>query len=126
LKNILIFSCIGAVLRWVILAAFPIPEVALISQVLHAVTYGSCHIAGILYIDRISPAECKTLAQAVNNALNYGLGMMIGFALNGMLFEKLGAFQLFALSASVALMGVGVLSRLPQEPVIADPASSPE
>ena len=55
-------------------------------------------------MDRLAPAEAKTLGQAVNNALTYGLGLMVGFFLNGLLFESLGCAALFLISSGVALV----------------------
>ena len=59
-------------------------------------------MASILYIDRLAPEASKTLGQAVNNALTYGLGLMVGFFLNGWLYEMLGSYPLFLLSAVIA------------------------
>ena len=77
----------------------------LATQVLHAVTYGAFHMASILYVDRRMPAAAKTLGQALNNALTYGLGLMAGFFLNGWLFERIGSASLFLVSAVIALAG---------------------
>ena len=62
-------------------------------------------MASIIYMDRLAPAKSKTLGQAVNNALTYGLGLMVGFFLNGLLYEKIGSFNLFLISCRVALFG---------------------
>ena len=104
-EHVLIASFGAAGLRWFVLffatSAVPI----LLTQLLHAFTYGAFHVASILYIDRLTPVEAKTLGQAVNNAVTYGLGMMSGFFLNGYLFDIIGAQNLFALSGGLALAG---------------------
>lgn len=110
LENILIFSFAAATLRWLILYQTRSPVVLLASQLLHAATYGSFHIASILYIDRLAPKEAKTLGQAVNNALTYGLGMMAGFFFNGALYESLGGFALFGISGGIACLGGVIFS----------------
>jgi PPP family 3-phenylpropionic acid transporter len=74
--------------------------------VLHAFTYGSFHIASILYIDQLAPSGVKTLGQAINNAVTYGLGLMVGFFLSGWGYELLGGTRpLFLASSAVALLG---------------------
>jgi PPP family 3-phenylpropionic acid transporter len=105
LKRVLLFSFAVAVLRWLMLAASDSAALILTAQVLHAVTYGAFHMASILYIDRLMPENAKTLGQALNNAVTYGLGMMVGFFANGFFYESLGAHVLFALSALTALSG---------------------
>lgn len=110
LENVLTFSFGVAAIRWLILFYATSPAVIFASQILHAVTYGMFHMASILYIDKMAPQTSKTLGQAVNNAVTYGLGLMVGFFLNGYLYEKIGSFSLFSISCLIALAG-GVILR---------------
>ncbi len=108
LEKVLLFSFLMAALRWVLLYRFTAPAVILATQVLHAFTYGTFHMASIIYMDRLTPAGAKTLGQAANNAITYGLGLMVGFLLNGALFERLATRHLFLTSALVALAAGGL------------------
>jgi PPP family 3-phenylpropionic acid transporter len=105
LENVLVFSFLAAACRWLILFFANSAYIILLSQALHAVTYGTFHMASILFIDRLTPEKSKTLGQAVNNALTYGLGLMVGFLINGYLYEITGSFALFLMSSLVALVG---------------------
>jgi PPP family 3-phenylpropionic acid transporter len=111
--NVLFFSFMVAVLRWIGLFFTTSPVIILFLQILHAVTYGTFHVSSILYIDSLTPDEGKTLGQAVNNAVTYGLGLMVGFFINGYLFETLGTFTLFMISSFIALGG-GLLLKCSQ------------
>lgn len=102
LEHVLLFSFLAAVARWLILYRVESGALILLSQGLHAMTYGGFHMASILYIDRMAPEDAKTLGQAVNNALTYGLGLMVGFFLNGYLYEIIGSHPLFLISAGIA------------------------
>jgi len=115
-ESVLLASFFIAALRWLLLAAFTSPVVILGSQILHAFSYGTFHMASILYMDRLTPGPAKTLGQAANNAITYGLGLMIGFMVNGALFDHLGARHLFVMSAGLALAG-GILFRWHQQSV---------
>jgi MFS transporter, PPP family, 3-phenylpropionic acid transporter len=77
-------------------------------QLTHAITYAAFHMASILYMDALAPADTKTISQAVNNAVTYGLGLMVGFFISGALYEHIGSFALFAVSSGIALLG-GIL-----------------
>lgn len=105
LENVLFFSFLVAAARWMILFFAGSTVIFLVSQILHAVTYGAFHMASILYIDRLAPGQAKTLGQAVNNALTYGLGLMVGFFVNGYVYEITGSHTLFLMSALIALAG---------------------
>ena len=110
LERVLLISFAAAVLRWLVLGFAAAPAVILLSQLLHAMTYGTFHMASILYMDRLSPPDAKNLGQAVNNALTYGLGLMAGFFINGALYGITGSFGLFRLSSLIALAGGAVLA----------------
>lgn len=104
-RRVLAFSFSAATLRWGFLYAVQSPIAILASQLLHAVTYGAFHMAGILYMDQLSPASNKTLGQAVNNAVTYGLGLTVGFFISGALYSPESSATLFLFSAGVSLAG---------------------
>ena len=120
LESVILASFFIAALRWLVLAAFQSPLIILGSQILHAFSYGTFHMASILYMDRLTPGPAKTLGQGANNAVTYGLGLMVGFMVNGALFDRLGASPLFLISGLLALGG-GLLFRwhLRREPPLA-------
>jgi PPP family 3-phenylpropionic acid transporter len=105
LETVMVFSFTIASLRWFLLAFVDSGPVILITQVLHAFTYGAFHMSSILYVDALSSAASKTLGQAVNNAVSYGLGLMAGFFLSGYLYETIGSHALFMTSGGIALSG---------------------
>ncbi|RJQ66412.1 MAG: MFS transporter [Desulfobacteraceae bacterium] len=104
-ETVLIVSFGAAVLRWTGMWGAESAAVLLMLQVVHAFTYGTFHMTSILYIDMLAPRETKTLGQAVNNAVTYGLGLMTGSFLSGALYQQIGARGLFALSALIAMAG---------------------
>ncbi len=108
METVLVFSFFVATIRWFILFMTTLGPFILFLQILHAVTYGAFHVASILYIDSLIPDDAKTLGQAVNNAVTYGLGLMVGFFISGYLFEKIGVQSLFMMSAVIALFA-GIL-----------------
>jgi PPP family 3-phenylpropionic acid transporter len=105
LPSVLWFSMLAAALRWFALARVQSAPAIVLTQLAHALTYGTFHMASILYTDALAPEEVKTLAQSVNNALTYGLGLMVGFFISGSLYETMGASALFAVSGGIALLG---------------------
>jgi PPP family 3-phenylpropionic acid transporter len=104
-ERVLLVSFAAAGLRWWVLGASVSAAVILLSQLLHAMTYGTFHMASILYMDRLAPAGAKNLGQALNNALTYGLGLMAGFFINGYLYGVIGSFRMFQVSSLIALTG---------------------
>jgi PPP family 3-phenylpropionic acid transporter len=107
-ESVLIFSFIVATLRWFGLWGSTSLIALLLLQITHAATYATFHMASILYMDTLAPRQAKTVGQAANNAVTYGLGLMVGFFVSGALYQRLGSPGLFALSGLAALVG-GVL-----------------
>jgi PPP family 3-phenylpropionic acid transporter len=105
LERVLIFSFIVAIVRWLVLFTVHSPIMVLLAQLLHAITYGTFHMASILYMDRLTTEKTKTIGQVANNAVQYGLGLMTGFFLNGFLYEWTGSKILFLMSAVIAAAG---------------------
>jgi PPP family 3-phenylpropionic acid transporter len=103
--SVLSFSFVVAALRWGGLWVIDSATGILLLQLTHAVTYAAFHMASILYMDALAPAGTKTVSQAVNNAVTYGLGLMVGFLISGALYEHIGSNALFAFSGAVALAG---------------------
>lgn len=103
--TVLIFSFAIAALRWAGLWTAESAAAIFVLQITHAITYGTFHMASILYIDSLAPRNTKTLGQAVNNAVTYGLGLMAGFFLSGALYASIGSSGLFAVSGLIALLG---------------------
>ncbi|MFP3998452.1 MAG: MFS transporter [Desulfobacterales bacterium] len=104
-EKVLIAAFALTAIRWLVLAGAQSPLLILFTQLFHAFSYGAFHVASILYIDKLTPPEAKTLGQAVNNAVTYGFGIMTGFLVNGYLFEIIGAPALFAGSGALAIAG---------------------
>lgn len=95
----------AAVVRWLALYFVRAPLLIVATQLLHAFSYGTFHMASILFMDRLAPIENKTLGQAVNNAVSYGSGLMTGFLLSGYLYERMQTGGLFLISALIAAAG---------------------
>lgn len=106
--SVLIFSFALATLRWTGLWGITSAAGLVVLQLTHAASYGTFHMASILYMDTLAPQKAKTIGQAANNAVTYGLGLMMGFFVSGALYAGLGSPALFALSAATALAG-GIL-----------------
>jgi len=104
-ETVLLVSFAAAVLRWAGLWATSDATAVLLLQLTHGITYGTFHMASILYMDTLAPRGTKTLGQAVNNAVSYGLGLMAGFFLSGAIYEQMGAYALFGVSSGIALLG---------------------
>ena len=114
IKSVLVFSFAAAAIRWSLLFFASSAVVILFSQLLHAFSYGAFHVSSILAIERLSPEGGKTVGQAVNNAVTYGAGMMVGFFLSGLFYDVWKGY-LFLASAGIAVAGGALMIYLYRE-----------
>jgi len=108
-EKVLVFSMFAASFRWIVLFYFNSGFVILISQALHCFSYATFHMASILYIDKLTPAGRKTTGQALNNALTYGLGLMVGNFASGYFYDFSGGDLLFLGAALTAFAGAFIM-----------------
>ena len=78
---------VGSTLRWVMILLFPSVAVFIVSQLLHAVSFGIAHYAFIQYIsNKLKPALIP-MAQAVYAAFGMSLSVAVLTMLGGYLYE---------------------------------------
>lgn len=110
LEEILTVSLILTVVRWVILASVTNTTVILISQALHAFTFGGVYVASMRLVPKLLPSEQHDRGQGYLVTFGSGLGSLVGRLSAGwgamFLASYLGVQQLFVFSALLALLAV--------------------
>ena len=85
--SLLILASVGSTLRWLLVAFFPNVWIFILSQSLHALSFGVAHYAFILYITQKLPKEQIPNAQGVYSALALSWSTAILTLLGGSLYE---------------------------------------
>lgn len=117
LKAAFMVSLAGVALRMGILAATPPLPVLLLSQMLHALTYGGIHSCGVVYMDRIAPPQSRAGTQGSYAALSFSAGSITGYVLWGQIGRMYdGTVPIFCGATLVALCGVVLCATLFREP----------
>ncbi len=104
------FTFAVAVLRWILIAAFPRswPILAL-AQTLHAFTFGLYHAVAVRLVSRYAGPGAKARAQAFYGSAA-GAGAAVGAALSGYLWVALGREGMFVCAAAVAAAGFAMIA----------------
>lgn len=114
LNQILLFSFGGAFVRLLMIAwgvaSLPI---LLAAQLLHAITFGAFHSAGVAMIHQIFRGRNQARGQAIYTSLGYGLGGTLGTLMAGFSWETLGAGWTFTFAALAALLALIVVASKP-------------
>lgn len=85
--SLLVLSAAGSTLRWLLVAFFPNVWVFVISQSLHALSFGVAHYAFILYITQKLPKAQIPNAQGIYSALALSWSTAVLTLLGGALYE---------------------------------------
>ncbi len=113
----LIFIMVGgvaAILRWSVMAFDPPLALLVVSQCLHAFTFGATHLGAIHLIDQAVPNAYSVTAQSMYGAVATGVSVGVLTLGAGDLYAAFGGAS-YAVMAVAALLGTGalvVLSRI--------------
>ncbi len=114
LNQILLFSFGCAFVRLLMIAwgvgSLPI---LLAAQILHAITFGAYHAAGVAMMHQIFRGRNQARGQAIYTSLGYGLGGTLGTLMAGYAWETLGAEWTFTFAATAALLALAVVAWRP-------------
>ena len=80
----------GSTLRWLMILLFPSVTVFIVSQLLHAVSFGIAHYAFIQYISNKLRPGLIPMAQAVYAAFGMSLSVAVLTMLGGYLYDEIG------------------------------------
>jgi len=112
LSSLLSFTFLVAGVRWCMVAAFPESMVLiLITQIMHAVTYGLYHSVMIQLIDRFFQGRYQIRGQALYSSVTFGVGGGLGAFASGYLWTYYGDNALFMM-AGVMMLLVFIVSAL--------------
>lgn len=103
----LMIAALGATaLRWLLTSTLVDSlTVLVLVQLSHALTFGAYHSVAMHYVQRLFPAALQGRAQAVYNAVAYGVGGSIGSFASGYLWDRVSPESCFLVMAAVALLG---------------------
>ncbi len=96
-----------ALIGWGV-ASLPLLVVA---QVLHAATFGACHMASLALVNRWFTGPRQVRGQALYLSISFGLGGFIGAAASGAAWDGIGPAWTFTGASAAAAAGLLVLVR---------------
>jgi PPP family 3-phenylpropionic acid transporter len=123
LRRLLGLSLLLSPGRWLLLALPLSTATLVIAQLGHALTYALAHLAGVQLVQANVPTGATRYAQALYSGLGFGLGIVLGTALAGPLYQWVGGSgsfliaAVFAASLFVAWLPLGRRLRQERAPV---------
>ncbi len=108
-ERLLVLGGVGAMIRWSALALSPPLWLLFPIQGLHALSFTATFLATLRLIERLAPAEDASAAQTLNAALAYGLFTGLATLGAGPLFDTLGAYGYWPMTALAAIGVAGAL-----------------
>lgn len=108
LQRMLAFSFLLATARWLLIGFF-VESMALlvVSQILHAATFGLFHAVGMQFIYKFFTGRHQHRGQAIYGTVCFGIGGAVGSFYSGYSWTTLGpsgTFAIAALSAAIAFL----------------------
>jgi len=105
----LIAGLLAMAFRMFIFSITPAWYIILLTQTLHALTFGAFHVASIQITNRITPEVFRASGQTFNGAV-LGIGSLVGGVVGGIWAENYGLTGLFRMLSIISLITTIVLS----------------
>lgn len=104
----LLLACLVlTAMRWYALAAWAqFGMVVVVSQLIHALSFGLAHVTAMHFITHFFPARFQSRGQALYVSIAFGIGGALGNYVAGQLWDQgVHAYETFAFAAGAALIG---------------------
>lgn len=112
LHKLMLLVLVLATIRWLLIAFFVDNIfILLLSQCLHAATFGVYHAVAIQYIHREFKGKHQGRGQALYSSISFGAGLALGSLVSGYLWDYVGSMQTFIFAAILSAIGV-VIAKL--------------
>ncbi|MCW8885787.1 MAG: MFS transporter, partial [Motiliproteus sp.] len=106
LRLMVVFGLLVCALRWFLIGFFADQiAVVLFAQLLHAVTFGCLHAAGIALVQRFFPAGLQGQGQALYSSFGFGVGGALGAYSSGWIWGLAGGSATFIFAGAISLIG---------------------
>jgi PPP family 3-phenylpropionic acid transporter len=104
-RELVILSLLLTAIRWLMTAYFADNGfILIVSQCLHAFSFGLLHVVSIKYIAIFYPGKQQLHGQALYSGLGFGLGGALGAYIAGLAWAAYGATWVFLAAATIALI----------------------
>ncbi len=110
-RRLLIAALAVTSVRLFLNSVITVPELVLLPQLLHGITFSLFLVAGVTYAQEIAPEGMGATAQSIFTSTNMGIGGIVGALLGGYLYELFGIQQMFL--AAALMTGAATLIFLP-------------
>ncbi|MGR9107185.1 MAG: MFS transporter [Gammaproteobacteria bacterium] len=112
LRLILLLSVLAGSVRWILIGyCVDQPLVLVFAQILHAMTFGSTHIAAVHIVHRYFRDGSHGRGQALYSSMSFGLGGMLGSYLSGAMWDHFGRLVVYQAASSVSLLAFVIAFR---------------
>jgi MFS transporter, PPP family, 3-phenylpropionic acid transporter len=104
--RLLLVAILVTAVRWWLLASMPqLLPVMLLTQVMHAASYGLYHAAAISLIHEFFPGRLQGRGQALYSSLSFGLGGAMGSLASGYVWDGIGPHWVYVMASGLAAAG---------------------
>jgi PPP family 3-phenylpropionic acid transporter len=111
-RKVMLFSAGTYVLRWTLMAIFPVPWIYIVLQLLHGLSFGLFWISSVSYVAQHFPPPLRATGQSLYSMVSIGMATISGNLISGMALARGGPVLLYTFAAVSAGAGFLVLAAL--------------
>lgn len=104
-SGLLKISFLTYAVRWLLLSFISNPLWALLTQLLHGLSFAAFLVGGVMYMNKLAPEGLNTTAQSIFSSVSFGLASIVGSMLGGYFYDTWGMPAMFRFLSLVVVIG---------------------
>ena len=105
-RGLFVFGTIMYVFRAILLSLINMPQLILLTQLFHGLTFTAMWVAGVSYADEIAPSGLGATAQGLFNGIFMGIASATGAMVGGILYQDYGGAIMYRTMSIVVAISV--------------------
>jgi PPP family 3-phenylpropionic acid transporter len=126
LRKMYAAGCTVYALAFILWGSVTDPKILSALTVFEGMAFALLFTTGVVIVGRLVPSSLYSTGNSVTQMVAFGLGPILGAGIGGFVYQRIGAFALFASASVLALAAAGVALLALDTPLLAGPPPEPD
>jgi MFS family permease len=121
LRTLYAAGCLVYALAFILWGSVADPTILSVLTVFEGMAFALLFTTGVVIVGRLVPPALYSTGNSISQMVSFGLGPILGAGIGGFVYQRVGAFALFASASLLALAAAGVALLVLNTPQLAGP-----
>jgi MFS transporter, PPP family, 3-phenylpropionic acid transporter len=121
LRTLYAAGCAVYALAFILWGSISDPRILAVLTVFEGMAFALLFTTGVVIVGRLVPSTLYSTGNSISQMVAFGLGPILGAGIGGFVYQRVGAFALFASASLLALAAAGVALLVLNTPLLTGP-----